>query len=205
KRSESQGDELRAHYRTHVSKELQSVRQQLAKLRQERAKIEQAMASTMVMQELPAPRDTFLLLRGEYDKKGERVQAGVPAFLPALAKGAPANRLGLARWLVDPAHPLTARVAVNRYWQLVFGTGLVKTQEDFGAQGSPPSHPELLDWLAAEFVQPTTDGLKTTTAWSIRDLVRLLVTSATYRQSSVVAKDQIARDPENRLLARMPR
>jgi hypothetical protein len=117
-----------------------------------------------------------------------------------LPAGAPANRLGLARWLVDPGHPLTARVAVNRYWQLFFGTGLVKTQEDFGSQGEPPSHPELLDWLAVEFSCGSSGA-----AWDVKALVRLIVTSATYRQSTVVRKDVQARDPENRLLARGPR
>jgi hypothetical protein len=99
----------------------------------------------MVMQEMEKPRDTFVLVRGSYEHPGERVSPGVPAFLPPLPAGAPANRLGLARWLVDPSHPLTARVAVNRYWQAYFGTGLVKTPEDFGSQGETPSHPELLD------------------------------------------------------------
>src|SRR5207302_8399512 len=99
----------------------------------------------------PKPRDTFMLVRGQYDKKGEKVTAATPAALPPLSPGAPHNRLGLAHWLVDPGHPLTARVAVNRFWQAYFGTGLVKTAEDFGSQGEWPSHPELLDWLAVEF------------------------------------------------------
>ena len=107
----------------------------------------------MVMQEMPTPRDTFVLIRGEYDKHGEKVTPGVPASLPPLPDGTSNNRLGFARWLVDPANPLTARVTVNRYWQMLFGTGLVKTVEDFGSQGEWPSHPELLDWLATEFVR----------------------------------------------------
>src|SRR5262249_10385541 len=175
--------------------------EELARLRKTRSEVEKQAPTTMVMQELPTPRDTFVLVRGEYDKKGEKVQAGTPAALPPLPKGAPANRLGLARWLVDPAPPLTARVAVNRYWQMFFGTGLVKTAEDFGSQGEQPSHPELLDWLAAEFMNP--GGGKT--KWDVRALVRLIVTSASYRQSSAVTPALLAKDPENRLLARGPR
>jgi hypothetical protein len=150
----------------------------------------------MVMQELDRPRETFLLVRGQYDKQGEKVRAATPAFLPPLPPGAPPNRLGLARWLVDPSHPLTARVIVNRYWQMVFGTGLVKTAEDFGTQGERPSHPELLDWLATEFVAG---------AWDVKGMQRLLVTSAAYRQASAVRPDLLAKDPENRLLGRMSR
>jgi uncharacterized protein DUF1553 len=137
-----------------------------------------------------------MLVRGQYDKKGAKVVAGTPAVLPRLPYRTPLNRLGLAKWLVDPSHPLTARVAVNRYWQLYFGTGLVKTSEDFGTQGERPSHPELLDWLATEFIR---------TGWDIKAMQRLIVTSTTYRQSSRVTPQLRDRDPENRLLARAPR
>ncbi len=205
KRSAAQQADLRLFFRTQVSAQMKAERDRRAALQQARLKIEQSVTTTMVMQDMPSPRDTFVLIRGEYNKKGEKVQAGVPAFLPPLPQSAPANRLGLAQWLVDSAHPLTARVAVNRYWQLFFGTGLVKTQEDFGSQGSPPSHPELLDWLAVEFTKPTAQGGKAKTPWSVRDLVRLIVTSATYRQSSKVTLELLKRDPENRLLARAPR
>src|SRR5207237_8022510 len=119
--------------------------------------------------------NTFILLRGEYAKKGEKVEPGVPSILPPWPKDAPTNRLGLAIWLVDPSHPLTARVTVNRLWQQYFGVGLVKTAEDFGVQGERPSHPELLDWLATEFIA---------SGWDIKHLQRLMVTSAAYRQSS---------------------
>ena len=105
------------------------------------------------MAEMKKPRDTFILARGDYRNQTDKVQPGVPAMLPPLPAGAPLNRLTLARWLVDPAHPLTSRVAVNRYWQTYFGYGIVKTQEDFGVQGEPPVNPELLDWLATEFVR----------------------------------------------------
>jgi hypothetical protein len=150
---------------------------------------------TMVMEERPQPRDTFVLVRGQYDKYGEKVSAAVPGCLPPLPKGAPNNRLGLARWLVDPSNPLTARVAVNRAWQTFFGTGLVKTSEDFGSQGDAPSHPELLDWLATELRGN----------WDVKALHRLLVTSVTYRQSSRLTPELRERDPDNRLLARGPR
>jgi hypothetical protein len=147
----------------------------------------------MVMGEMKTPRDTFVLGRGDYRNQTEKVQPGVPAMLPPLPADAPLTRLTLAKWLVDPAHPLTSRVAVNRFWQMYFGTGIVKTQEDFGVQGESPVHPELLDWLATEFIR---------TGWDIRAMQRLIVTSATYRQSSKVTPALLEKDPENRLLAR---
>jgi hypothetical protein len=150
----------------------------------------------MVMAERPVSRETHLLIRGAYDKPGEKVEPGVPAVLPPLPAGAPNNRLGFARWLIDPANPLTARVTVNRFWQMYFGTGIVKTTEDFGSQGEWPTHPELLDWLATEFVR---------TGWDVKAMQKLIVTSATYRQSSRGSQDLLRRDPENRLLARGPR
>ena len=151
---------------------------------------------TLVMDEKGEPAKAHILERGEYDKAREEVASGVPDFLPALPKDAPANRLGLARWLVDPGHPLTARVVVNRAWQEIFGTGLVKTAEDFGAQGEPPSHPELLDWLAAAFIE---------SGWDVKALYRTLLMSETYRQNSAVTPDRLRIDPENRYLSRGPR
>ena len=168
----------------------------LGELRKQVADEEKRIPDAMVMAEMLKPRDTFMLVRGQYDRKGEKVTAGTPAALPPLAKTEAANRLDLAKWLVSPDHPLTARVTVNRYWQMFFGTGLVKTTEDFGTQGDYPSHPELLDWLAVEFRD---------SGWDVRKLVTLIVTSAAYRQSSVVTKELYGRDPENRLLARGPR
>ena len=156
---------------------------------------ENAVPVTLVMDDA-MPRDTFILLRGAFDQPGEKVTATTPAIMPPMSDSLPRNRLGLARWLVDPAHPLTARVTVNRYWQMLFGTGLVATAEDFGSQGEPPSHPELLDWLPAEL---TSRGRDT------KALLRLLVTSATYRQSSKFTPAARERDPDNRLLARGPR
>jgi len=169
---------------------------QLVELRKEMGKLEKSITTTMVMAEMSKPRDTFVLGRGQYDNKGEKVTPGVPAFLPPMPEDLPRNRLGLAKWIVDPSNPLTARVVVNQYWQQHFGTGIVKTAEDFGSQGEQPSHPQLLDWLATEFVR---------TGWDIKAMQRLIVTSATYRQSSRASHELIERDPENRLLARGPR
>jgi mono/diheme cytochrome c family protein len=155
-----------------------------------------ALLKVMVMQDLPEPRDTFVLVRGAYDQHGDKVAPGTPKVLPPLPADAPPHRLALARWLVSPDHPLTARVTVNRFWAMFFGTGLVKTAGDFGVQGEKPSHPELLDWLAREFVA---------SGWDLKHLVRLIVTSTTYRQSAQAAPALFERDPENRFLARGPR
>ena len=152
--------------------------------------------TTLVMEELPLPRTTNILVRGAYNKLGDAVTADTPKPLPAMAAELPKNRLGLARWLVDPVNPLPARVTVNRFWQSLFGAGLVRTAEDFGIQGDLPSHPELLDWLATEFIR---------TGWDVKGMLRLMVTSATYRQSSRLTSALRERDPENRLLARGPR
>ncbi len=192
-RSDAQAAELRKFYRETVSPAGRQITAQLEKLRQTLKDVDSRLTSTMVMQEMAAPRDTFVLIRGQYDKHGDKVTPGVPASLPPLASGAPSNRLGLAQWLVDPNHPLTSRVIVNRYWQMYFGTGIVKTSEDFGSQGEYPTHPELLDWLATEFVA---------SGWDVKALQRLIVTSAAYRQTSRATPELLAQDPENRLLAR---
>ncbi|MCU1234444.1 MAG: hypothetical protein JWP63_2411 [Candidatus Solibacter sp.] len=194
-RTDKDRTELRRYFLTHPY-DRRRANEQVVKLQAEKRAIENKIPTTMVMQEMDRPRDTFLLMRGQYDKPGDQVVPAVPAFLPPLPAGAPANRLTLAEWLVDPANPLTARVAVNRYWQAYFGTGLVKTAEDFGSQGEAPSHPELLDWLATEFVR---------TGWDVKAMQRLIVTSATYRQASQASAAMRERDPENRLLARGPR
>jgi hypothetical protein len=164
-------------------------------LRDERRRLLDSIPTVMVMQD-SAARETHVLARGAYDHPGDAVRPGVPGELPPLPPGAPNNRLGLARWIVDRGNPLTARVAVNRFWQMFFGTGLVKTVEDFGSQGEWPSHPELLDWLATEFMD---------NGWNVKALQKTMVMSATYRQSSRASHDLLQRDPENRLLARGPR
>lgn len=153
-------------------------------------------ASVMVFKEMAKPRQAFVLNRGEYDKPGEKVGRAVPVALPPLPAGVPNDRLGLAKWLVSGEHPLTARVWVNRAWEQFFGVGIVKTSENFGSQAEWPTHPELLDWLAAEFPRMK---------WNMKAMQRLMVTSATYRQSSRVTPELLAKDPENRLLARAPR
>ena len=149
------------------------------------------------MEELPVPRQTHVLNRGAYDLPGEKVSPEVPeGLLGAWPAGAPKNRLGLAQWLTKPDHPLTSRVVVNRFWQQLFGQGLVKTSENFGVQGESPSHPELLDWLAREFID---------SGWDVKGLWKRIVLSSVYRQDSSVSPELLARDPENRLLARGPR
>ncbi|HET7216819.1 MAG TPA: DUF1553 domain-containing protein [Vicinamibacterales bacterium] len=197
KRTKDEAGDLRAYFLTYAAPEtLRTAYAELKALRTRRAALEKEIPTTMVMSEMRKPRETFVLARGDYRNATEKVQAGVPAMLPPLPKGAPLNRLTLAQWLVQPDHPLTARVAVNRFWQMYFGVGIVKTQEDFGVQGEPPVHPELLDWLATEFVR---------SGWDVRAMQRLIVTSATYRQASKVSPALRERDPENRLLARGPR
>ncbi len=162
-------------------------------LRKRESELQKAIPVTMVMQENPKMRDTFVLVRGDFRLKGDQVQRGTPESLPPLPPGAPDNRLGLARWLVDPRNPLPARVTVNRYWQQYFGTGIVKTSDDFGSRGDLPSHPELLDWLASQFVA---------SGWNVKAVQRLIVTSATYQQSAHVDAKLLEHDPYNRLLAR---
>jgi uncharacterized protein DUF1553/uncharacterized protein DUF1549/cytochrome c len=193
-RTDAETATLSAYFGAHAPA-TERLRVDLANARERLATRTEAFA-TMVMDTAEKPRETFVLHRGNYADPREKVEAGTPAALPALEPDAPRDRLGLARWVVDPRNPLTARVAVNRAWQLFFGTGLVRTASDFGTQGEWPSHPELLDWLACEF----RDG-----GWDVKRLVRSIVTSETYRQSSVSTPEALARDPDNRLLARGPR
>jgi len=201
RRTEAQTKELLTYFvgkaYTKATASLEPLRSKLALAEEERKRIDEQIPTTLVFRE-PAgePKPAYVLKRGEYDQRGEQVGRAVPAFLPPLPPGAPANRLGFAQWLIAPNHPLTARVAVNRFWLQVFGTGIVKTAEDFGAQGEPPSHPELLDWLAVQFRD---DG------WDVKRLMKRLVMSAVYRQSSRLTPETLAKDPANRLLARGPR
>jgi len=185
-----------------VRRRFLATRPELAKPLEEIRRLEDSLregTTTLVLRERPAAnrRVTHRRHRGEFTQPEEAVQPAAPAFLPPLSADGPADRLALARWLVSPGHPLTARVVVNRHWQALFGRGLVKTLEDFGYQSEPPSHPELLDWLAVTFMHDLD--------WSMKRLHRLMVTSATYRQSSAVTPELAARDSDNVLLARGPR
>jgi hypothetical protein len=172
------------------------LRSNILRLEHERQKLEDSIPTTMVMRELPEPRETFLLSRGEYDKPAEKVSPGVPAALSWPGQPPIRNRLDFARWLVAPQNPLMARATVNRIWQLYFGRGLVKSTNDLGSQGDRPSHPELLDYLATELVS---------NGWNLKALHKSIVTSATYRQSSRSDEVLAHLDPENRLLTRGPR
>ena len=165
-------------------------------LKKEELQIRGRSTVAYVMNECTNAPEAYVLFRGAYDQRRDRVAAGTPAFLPAMPGAAPRNRLGFAQWLLRPENPLTARVTVNRFWQELFGTGLVKTAGDFGVAGEQPSHPELLDWLAVDFREH---------AWDVKRIFKLMVLSATYRQSAVTTPEKIERDPENRLLARGPR
>jgi hypothetical protein len=201
KRSEKDQLALRTWYRGQFIPEFRATANQLEKLRKDRDTYLTRVPNTMVMQELLKPRTTRILVRGQYDKFGEEVRPNTPTALPPMRNDEPRNRLGLAEWMVDPANPLMARVTVNRLWQSFLGTGLVKTPGDFGTQGDMPSHPELLDWLACQF----RDGDDTTPKWDVKAMVRMIVTSSTYRQSSRLTPELVARDPEDRWLERGPR
>jgi hypothetical protein len=191
-RVDPNNDDLIKHYAKSEPEYVKKLTE-LRKLKAARDAAANAIPRVMVMQDMPKPRETFILTRGTYDKHESKVQPGLPATFGGAAGP---NRLHLANWIVAPENPLTARVTVNRFWQMFFGTGLVKTAEDFGIQGERPSHPELLDWLAAEFVA---------SKWDVKKLVKLIVTSRTYRQASKIAPEIRERDPENRMLARGPR
>lgn len=195
-RTDAQRDAVRSHYRDHVSPVVRQWKEKLASLRKQRETLESKIPTSMVMGEMGTPRETHILTRGQYDQKGDVVTAATPVALPPLAPGEPSNRLGLARWLVSANQPLTPRVIVNRYWQMYFGQGLVKSAENLGSQGDWPTHPELLDWLAVEFVR---------SGWNVKHMQELIVTSGTYRQSSSAPRELVVGDPENRMLSRGPR
>lgn len=202
KRIRSTSDKLEAYYIEHHGKpELVKLSQQLIETSNAEAEAKRQILSLAVMQEMAKPRDTHILTRGQYDQPGEKVSFTVPTMLGALPAQAPPNRLGLAQWLLSQDNPLTARVAVNRLWAQCFGEGLVRTPNDFGLQGEVPTHPELLDFLALRF----RDGDATTKPWDIKALLKLIVMSETFQQSSNFTPELLARDPDNRLLARGPR
>jgi hypothetical protein len=194
-RNEEQKTDLASFYRS-IAPLLEPARKRSAELNQEQAKIPIVTALVMKEQQLAERPSTYLRVRGSYLNKGEKVYAGVPAALHPLPESQMPNRLGLAHWLVDGNNPLVSRVLVNRFWEQIFGRGIVETSEDFGLKGERPTHPELLDWLATEFGQ---------SGWSMKAIHRLMVTSATYRQSSQVSPVLMERDPNNKLLARGPR
>ena len=200
------GDDLRAAWRNNspalreyffntVYGPAQQARNELKALRIRQNKLLNPISEIMVMQELTEPKPAFVLKRGAYDMRGDAITATTPRVLPPFPANVPRNRLGLARWLVDPQHPLTARVAVNRFWQMMFGRGLVETSDNFGAQGASPTHPELLDWLAMNFIA---------NGWNVKGLLRTIALSATYRQDSRGTPALFAEDPENKFLARGP-
>lgn len=206
-RTPEQTETIVKSYLKQFTPEFQSLSEQRAAIDQRRRELDKSLPSAMVMQEMPEPRKTFLLSRGQYDAPAEEVQPDVPASLPPFPANAPRNRLGLAQWLLSAEHPLTARVAVNRAWMQFFGNGLVETVEDFGSQGQWPSHLDLLDWLAKEYQGDlqSSDQSPAAPRWDTKRLHRQIVNSATYRQSSKVSRELLERDPANKLLARGPR
>jgi hypothetical protein len=194
---------LQKHYLAHICQDTKALVQtettNLERLNRERTAFYDAIPSTFIYKDAQNPRESFVMLRGQYNLPGEKVEAGVPAVLPPIAKGdSPGRltRLDLARWLVSNKNPLTSRVVVNRFWQQMFGVGLVKSSADFGTQGDLPSHPELLDWMASDFQS---------SGWDVKRLIRTILVSATFRQSSRTNQQLIENDPENRMLARGPR
>jgi hypothetical protein len=195
-RTESEVQSLYEFWLKRFDAPWQSLVEQRDRLQREQAEIKARSTIAHVMHERSEPAVAWVLTRGEYDKRGEQVQAETPGVLPAFPAQAPRNRLGFAQWLVSPEHPLTARVTVNRYWQEVFGTGLVQTTGDFGVTGELPVNQPLLDWLAVDFREH---------GWDVKRLIRQMVTSAAYRQAAIVTPEKRERDPGNRLLSRGPR
>ena len=195
-RTDEESKQLREYYLNNVDPTYAELKARLADVNGRRDTLDHDIPHTMVMKEMQERREAFILVRGDFQQPSTPVEPNVPAILPALPDDQPRNRIALAHWLVDPQHPLTSRVFVNRLWQHFFGTGIVKTSEDFGAQGEQPSHPELLDWLAVEFME---------NGWDVKHLVRLMVQSSTYRQSAAVKGRHYDDDPYNRMLYRAPR
>ncbi|MCC9600643.1 PSD1 and planctomycete cytochrome C domain-containing protein [Stieleria sp. JC731] len=197
-RSEEQQQSIRTYYRKAVCEhpDWTAIEDMIAGLEKAKEEMNNDIPTTLVWKELATPRQAHILNRGQYDQPGEPVDRAVPEFLPAMVEGLPRDRLGLAKWLTSPDHPLASRVVVNRVWQWLFGVGLVKSSEDFGSQGEPPSHQALLDWLAVDFQQ---------NGWDLKRLIKQMVMSDAYRRDSSIDQNQLAIDPKNRLLSRGPR
>ncbi|MEK6247735.1 MAG: DUF1553 domain-containing protein, partial [Planctomycetales bacterium] len=194
--SPAERSQLREYYLSNFDERHLQLTRQLGDLRARQRDLVNPIPELMVMEEMSDPRPTYLLVRGAYDQRSERIYPETPHSILGFADNLPRNRLGLARWLTDPKNPLTARVAVNRYWQMMFGSGLVDPPNDFGSQGSAPTHPKLLDWLALRYIESD---------WDTKELLRLIASSSTYRQSSRASPQLRERDPKNRLLARGPK
>jgi Protein of unknown function (DUF1553)/Protein of unknown function (DUF1549)/Planctomycete cytochrome C len=196
-RNAEQAKQLQDHFLRFVHADYQpqfaELNTRIDTLTKQKTELDGQIPATLVSEDASQPREAFVLVRGAYDKHGDKVERNVPSFLPPMQAGQPNNRLGLANWLIDPKHPLTSRVTVNRFWQQYFGTGIVKTSEDFGSQGQLPTHPELLDWLAKEFIR---------SGWDMKRMQKLIVMSGTYRQASAVSPELVQLDPANELLAR---
>ncbi|HWY75892.1 MAG TPA: DUF1553 domain-containing protein, partial [Verrucomicrobiae bacterium] len=196
KRSDKQKNDLYSAWLSRFDSEYIKATSAEEHLEKEADGIKERGTEALVMQEKDEAAAAFVLFRGEYDKHKDKVQPGTPAALPAMPEDYPRNRLGFARWLLLPDQPLTARVTVNRFWQEIFGTGIVRTSGDFGVTGEMPSHQELLDWMAVEFRE---------SGWDVKQFFKLLVMSSTYRQAVTVTPEKLANDPQNRLLSRGPR
>ena len=206
-RGDAQWKEIETYYASRSDSAISSKLREVEEAKKALQQYRQTLPSAMVLKE-GNPRNAFILKRGQYDQPGDKVERGLPAFLPPLPAGSSNDRLGLANWLVDPANPLTARVWVNRAWERFFGNGIVKTSENFGSQSEFPTHPELLDFLSAEFMQPTalpTVNGQTPHAWDMKAIQKFIVMSQTYRQASTVTPEQLKIDPENKWLSRSPR
>ena len=208
-RETAQTEQIRDYYRKNITldktvnenakrafTDLKTLFADLSEVQGKRNTLDASLTTTLVMQEREEPRGAYVLTRGEYQHRAEQVYPQTPSVLPAMPEDIAPNRLGFAKWLLSPEHPLTSRVTINRFWQNVFGMGIVETSEDFGTQGKPPVHPELLDWLATEFI---------TSGWDVQGMLKLMLTSATYRQSAQVTPEKLERDADNALLSRSPR
>ncbi len=195
-RTEAEKTELFDWWLPTMDPTYQGLAKKVGDLQQEEAAIKARGSIAYIMQERPQPATAYVLYRGDYDKRRDKVTPATPAALHAWSADLPRNRLGFAEWLMRPENPLTARVTVNRFWQQVFGTGIVRTSEDFGVTGDPPSNQELLDWLAVEFRE---------SGWDVKHMFKLIVMSASYRQSAVATKEKLEKDPSNRLISRGPR